>query len=227
MVMNLPAMQKTWVQSRVGKIPWRREWQPSPVFLPGESHGQRRLVGYSPCGHRESDTTEGLWFWFPGGASGKESACQYRRCTIFAINPWVGTIPWRRKWHPTPEFLLEQFHGEGSLAGYSPWGHKVSDTTERLSVHRRGMSFWLINHIRGGEAPVVSLIRSTGAETSPSHAHWVTSQGARLWLTVMKMVVVVPGAGLLWKVFCMDDLTEFSSPHDVFLASLYRCRNWG
>ena len=58
---------------------------------------------------------------------------------IFAINPWVGTIPW--KWHPTPEFLLEQFHGEGSLAGYSPWGHKESDTTERLSVHRRGMSF--------------------------------------------------------------------------------------
>ena len=37
----------------VGKIPWRREWQPIPVFLPGESRGQRSLVGYSPWGHIE------------------------------------------------------------------------------------------------------------------------------------------------------------------------------
>ena len=39
----------------VGTIPWRRKWQPAPVFLPRESHGQRSLVGYSPGGHRESD----------------------------------------------------------------------------------------------------------------------------------------------------------------------------
>ena len=44
----------------VGKIPWRRKWQPSPVFLPGKSHGQRSLVGYCPLGHKESDTTKGL-----------------------------------------------------------------------------------------------------------------------------------------------------------------------
>ena len=36
----------------VGKIPWRRKWQPTPVFLPGESHGQRSLAGYSPSGHK-------------------------------------------------------------------------------------------------------------------------------------------------------------------------------
>ena len=42
----------------VGKIPWRRAWQPTPVFLSGESRGQRSLVGYSPQGHKESDTTE-------------------------------------------------------------------------------------------------------------------------------------------------------------------------
>ena len=41
-------------------MPWRREWQPTPVFLPGESHGQRSLVGYSPWGCKESDTTEQL-----------------------------------------------------------------------------------------------------------------------------------------------------------------------
>ena len=41
-----------------GKILWRREWLPTPVFLPGEFHGQRSLVGYSPWGHKESDMTE-------------------------------------------------------------------------------------------------------------------------------------------------------------------------
>ena len=44
----------------VGKIPWRRAWQPIPVFLPGESHGQRSLVGYSPWGRKELGTTERL-----------------------------------------------------------------------------------------------------------------------------------------------------------------------
>ena len=41
-----------------GKIPWRRAWQPTPGFLPGEFHGWRSLAGYSPCSHKESDTTE-------------------------------------------------------------------------------------------------------------------------------------------------------------------------
>ena len=44
----------------VGKIPWRRKWQPTPVVLPGEFHGQRSLAGYSPWGHKEQDTTEQL-----------------------------------------------------------------------------------------------------------------------------------------------------------------------
>ena len=42
----------------VGKIPWKRAQQPTPVFLPGKSHGQRSLAGYSPLGYKEWDTTE-------------------------------------------------------------------------------------------------------------------------------------------------------------------------
>ena len=42
----------------LGRFPWRRTWQPTPVFLPGEFHGQRSLVGYSPWGCKESNTTE-------------------------------------------------------------------------------------------------------------------------------------------------------------------------
>ena len=60
MVKNLPIMQETWVWTWSRKIRWRKEWRPSPVFLPGEFHGQRSLVGCRPCGCRESDTTERL-----------------------------------------------------------------------------------------------------------------------------------------------------------------------
>ena len=62
MVKNLPAnagdVKRCRFDSWVGKIPWKRAWQPTPVFLPEESHGQRSLVGYSPRGHKESDMTE-------------------------------------------------------------------------------------------------------------------------------------------------------------------------
>ena len=47
-----------------GRFPWKRKWQPTPVFLPEESHGGRSLVGYSPQGRKESDTTERLHFHF-------------------------------------------------------------------------------------------------------------------------------------------------------------------
>ena len=45
-----------------GRFPWRRKWQPTPVFLPGESHGRRSLVGHSPWGCKESDTTGKLHY---------------------------------------------------------------------------------------------------------------------------------------------------------------------
>ena len=61
--MNLPAGAedtRTWVQALGREDPWRRKWHPTPVFLPGESHGEGSLVGYSPRGHKESDRTEQL-----------------------------------------------------------------------------------------------------------------------------------------------------------------------
>ena len=56
-----------------GKIPWRREWLPSPVFLPGEFQGQRSLASYSPWGCKGSDTTEQLTFHFSA----------FRLCILF------------------------------------------------------------------------------------------------------------------------------------------------
>ena len=57
-VKNLPATEETWVWSLSWEDSWRREGLPTPVFFPGEFHEQKSLVGYSPWGHRESDTTE-------------------------------------------------------------------------------------------------------------------------------------------------------------------------
>ena len=59
--------------------------------------------------------------------SDQDSACQCRRCQI---NAWVKKIPWSRKPQPTLVFLPGKFHGQRSLAGYSPWGCKESDTSE-------------------------------------------------------------------------------------------------
>ena len=59
-VNNLPEMRETWVQSLGWEDPLEKEWLATPVLLPGKSHGQRSLAGYSPWGHKEPDTTERL-----------------------------------------------------------------------------------------------------------------------------------------------------------------------
>ena len=66
--------------------------------------------------------------WF----SSQESACQCRRQEF---NPWVGKIPWRRKWQPNPVLLPGKFHGWRRLVDSGSWGCKESDTTEHLHLH--------------------------------------------------------------------------------------------
>ena len=127
---HLPLQERCRFDPWVGKILWMRAWQPTPVFLPGKSHGRRSLVD-GPWGCRELDMTEQLHFsGFPGGACDKESACQCRRCKRRGFDPWVGKIPWRREWQHAPLFSSGKSHGQRSLVGYSPWGCKESDTTK-------------------------------------------------------------------------------------------------
>ena len=66
------------------------------------------------------------WWGLSRCLSGKEASCHCRR---HGSDPWVGKIPWRRKWLSTPVFLPGEFHGQRSLAGYRPWGQKESDMT--------------------------------------------------------------------------------------------------
>ena len=63
----------------------------------------------------------------------KESAYQCRRYKRSGFHPWVGKIPWIRKWQPAPVFLPGESHGQRNLAGYSPWDGKESGKTEQLT----------------------------------------------------------------------------------------------
>ena len=146
----------------------------TPVFLPGKSHEQKKLVGYSPWSHKELDMTEWLHFLslFTNSRidhnkcnntftfsrvlfnmclkkltemAVKEKSnlrveipsswlCFKRQVVLMAKNPpakcrkhkrpefdpWVGKIPWRRAWQPTPVLLPGESHGQRSLVGYSP-----------------------------------------------------------------------------------------------------------
>ena len=84
----------------------------------------------------------------PGGSDSKKICLQCRRPRF---HPWVGKIPWRREWQPTPVFFPGEWHGQRSLAGYSQWSHQESDMTEQLSLtfsyKLKGSRFWL--HLEG------------------------------------------------------------------------------
>ena len=86
--------------------PQRRRWHPTPVLLPGKSHGWRSLVGCSPMG-----------------------SLRVRHDSVTSLSLFT-FMHWRRKWQPTPEFLPGESQGRGSLVGCHLWGHTESDMTE-------------------------------------------------------------------------------------------------
>ena len=81
----------------------------------GSELGRRRALD------REDETFSGFTIRIPRWLSDKRSHRQFRR---HGFDPWVRKIPWRRKWQPTPVFLPGKFHGQRTVAGYSPWGRK-------------------------------------------------------------------------------------------------------
>ena len=90
-----------------------------------------------PCHHSSDPTLSHLYHQhhpgFLGGTSGKQRPCQCRRSKRLRFSPWVGQIPSRRAWQPTPVFSPGESHGQRSLAGYSLWGRKEWATTESLT----------------------------------------------------------------------------------------------
>ena len=93
------------VLSRISLYPWKKQWHPTQLLLPGKSHGWRSLVGCSLWGCNESDTTKRLLSFFT-------------------------FMHWRRKWQPTPVFLPGESQGRRSLVGCHLWGCTGLDTIE-------------------------------------------------------------------------------------------------
>ena len=141
----------------VGKFPWGKARLPTPVFLSGESHGQRSLVGCSPWGDKVSDMTEQLtlscflkmlqWgeeevvIYWNKGENKRQSVLGIQRKSLQSrrqakgITTMVRRHHWRRQWQATPVPLPGKSHGRRSLVSCSPQGRKESDTTEWLQLH--------------------------------------------------------------------------------------------
>ena len=155
MVKNLPAVQENWVQSLGRKVPWRREWLPTPGFLPGEFHGQRGMVGYCPLSHRESDMTKWLtttgvqWMskvTLPGSATyfllhqvGREavvSLCYTIPNSLelhgYRLGEGVGQSELGKKKRPVKNTTMVQEYN---------WVHKVS----RFPTNRHSVERWRSN----------------------------------------------------------------------------------
>ena len=147
----------------VREIPWRRKLQPTPVFMSGESHGIRSLMGYSPWGRKESDTTEQLnrhtcsaiWVHWLDLCLCLQMI--FIKCFNTALdclwhppltNPHCKSI---RRWglcevirngNPLQYFLPGEFHRQRSLVGYSQWGCKELNMAEH--THTEGLGrMWI------------------------------------------------------------------------------------
>ena len=114
--------------SWVRMILWRRKWQPTPVFLPGKSHGQRTLVGYVPWAHKEPDTTEQLTLQQDRGAvcppqtpQGQHEASlprllgglgsSWHPSTAFSFKPSHHNLRFRTARSPLKEKVIQPLHG--------------------------------------------------------------------------------------------------------------------
>ena len=102
---------------------------------------------------------------FPGGTSGKEPDYQCRRHKRPRFDPWVGKIPQRRAWQPTPVFLPRESHGQRSLAGYSPQGLRVGHWSDLAHMHA-----W-------GNYTLCVMGPKTGGVTYEHHSHFTAQHG--------------------------------------------------
>ena len=158
---------KLWFDPWVRKIPWRRKQQPTPVFLPGKFCGQRSLAGYSPQGHKESDTTEQL--------NNKSVTWEHS-----VSRPWTAarTPLSSNAWRCPVQHPAERMRGEGSPVwpwvtprvqlnlkrnprGCGEWGlagaplpspHKAAGLDDKATPHGSGLSGHEIR-LNGGQTP--------------------------------------------------------------------------
>ena len=158
---------------------WRGQWHPTPVLLPGKSHGWRSLVGCSPWGLEESDMTERLHFHFSlssigegnGNLSGRESSCQ---CMRGGFNPWVWDMPGEENGNPLHHNILA-------------WGIPWTEEPWRLqSMGSQKSQTWLSRLNNNNRDPE----DSTDPSTMEKHSEkWPCEPGRRgLWWLLFRLL---------------------------------------
>ena len=132
---------------------------------------------------------------FPGGASGKEPACQCRRHKRCRFDPWVGKIPWRKTWQPTPIFLPGESHGQRSLVGCSPQDRRVWPNWSDLAC-MHACTYMLTNidtHTLSNISYQASVMRSLEEQTLeewllcawPCAKPWIDrDESSKVWSTL-------------------------------------------
>ena len=109
----------------------------SPLPSPPGTTTQAQVHSHSLVCNKPKQSPWGC----PGDTSGKAHACQCRRYKRRGLHPWVGKIPWRRKWQPTAVFLPGESHGKRSLAGYCPWDRRELSMTEATQHTKQSWPF--------------------------------------------------------------------------------------
>ena len=146
-VQNQPAMQETQVWSlgqedplKKGMATHSRTEDPGRLRSMGSQRARYNWVTYT---HTHTYIYIELFYGFPRWCSGKEPTCQCRRHKTPGFNPWVGKIPWRRTWQPTPGFLPGESHGRRSPQGLQATG--VTKSRMQLSnwVHTQTQLFYI------------------------------------------------------------------------------------
>ena len=124
----------------------------SDVFLEGPKVETLALPLRWGARRMQSGVEEcGLFWWL-------RQQRNFPQCRRPGFSPWIGKIPCRREWLPTPRFLPREFHGQRSLEGYRPWGCKESDATERPHTHTHTRALNAVSGARGlGHFPFLAL----------------------------------------------------------------------
>ena len=119
------------------------------------------------------------------------------QCGRPGFDPWVGKISWRREWIPTPVFLPGKFHGQRSLAGYSPLGRKESDTTKWLSKNVRKTQ---TSTVGGSKSFQVGKQVNTGTITHPNS----TGTETPVLMTLPELALCISSSGCSFVFFIIS-----------------------
>ena len=154
----------------------------------------------------------------PGSSRGFEwwrARCQRRRRKRHRFDPWVGKIPWRRAWPPTPGFMPGEPHGRRRLVGYSPEGRTEPDTTEGLSMlalPSRGCCWHWGSQLTAGGHRVVPNFRRKSSEAHPPKPEEGTAKGP-VPLATASLAFPSPRPCSLRRFSCRDLPREFPGQH--------------